>query len=230
MKKHKPYCKFLQNGIKCTCRKKLVKTKSKPAFKIGPAPLPTRGYFLVNQYISGIQCGIQTAHCALALTTNRNWDNLRIDNPSFFRWLHYDKTMIVLNGGYQNNLEEIYLTICNYNKFIFHRQPQDEIHLAKFHEEQEALNGALTCVGFVLPGWMIEIAKHLKDNKVIFIPGGIKPAETNGNQYKITFEYGISRMFMPGSTRQEGLTTDYYSISKDLISLLIKLNSLSSAR
>ncbi|QEQ95012.1 hypothetical protein pEaSNUABM56_00236 [Erwinia phage pEa_SNUABM_56] len=105
--------------------------------------MKTRLYSIVNQYISGIHAGIQTAHAVHELfvkypqgtnsATNLLWD-----------WAVQDKTIIVLEGGYQSNLERIFELA----------KAVKSLPSAKFHEEQAALNGALTAITIVLPEYM----------------------------------------------------------------------------
>lgn len=105
--------------------------------------MKTRLYSIVNQYISGIHAGIQTAHAVHELfikypqgtnsATNLLWD-----------WAVRDKTIIVLEGGYQSNLEHIFELA----------KAVKSLPSAKFHEELDALNGALTAITIVLPEYM----------------------------------------------------------------------------
>lgn len=107
--------------------------------------MKTRMYVIVNQYISGIQAGIQAAHAACRLvhnySTNVDPDDCRVKLMK--QWVTKDETMILLNGGYQKAMydftDEFILPIA------------DEIPFTYFHEEQHALNGALTAIAFVLP-------------------------------------------------------------------------------
>ena len=64
-------------------------------------------------------------------------------------------TKILLNGGYQSNLADIHRIfeiVC----------PKLGLPFSKFHEEEAALNGALTSVGIVVPE---EIYGMLMDDK-----------------------------------------------------------------
>lgn len=102
-----------------------------------------RAYSIVNQYIAGIHAGIQTAHAihemfikypkAKDKASNFLWD-----------WAVKDKTIIVLNGGYQQNMF----------KLIKLMEDVDTLPNSYFCEEEEALNGALTAAAIVLPEYM----------------------------------------------------------------------------
>lgn len=103
-----------------------------------------RGYFFGNMYLSSIQQGIQAAHVIQQMET----DYFVLSNPAtkfFGEWMLSDRTMILLNGGYQSNLLKIYNELkdltCNGINFP----------VSMFREEEDALNGAITSVGIVLP-------------------------------------------------------------------------------
>lgn len=108
-----------------------------------------RAYFFTNMYISDIQRGIQTAHCATTLYMKYPVNRL------LSTWASIDKTMIVLNGGYSSHLHEL----------IYLFKDQVKYPWAYFKESQAALDGALTCVGIILPDYIYESTK-LKDIKL----------------------------------------------------------------
>lgn len=106
--------------------------------------MKTRMYCVVNQYIAGIHAGIQSAHAISEMFLDypqrrNNAGNLLWD------WGDRDKTVIVLNGGYQSSLQEL----CEKLKPLSGTYPW-----ASFCEEQDALNGAMTAVAVVLPEYM----------------------------------------------------------------------------
>ena len=101
-----------------------------------------RAYFFTNMYISSIQCGIQSAHATHELFNKYIDHQYSSTFQQLMDWSKNHKTMIVLNGGYASNLQRIYEVL----------QDQDnEFPFAKFNEEMDSLNGALTCVTVVLP-------------------------------------------------------------------------------
>ena len=104
----------------------------------------TRLYSVVNQYISGIHAGIQTAHAMHEMFIKHPPQGSRNADSLTWQWAVCDKTIIVLDGGYQSNLERIFELA----------QEVKSLPSAKFHEEQAALNGALTAVCIVLPEYM----------------------------------------------------------------------------
>lgn len=101
-----------------------------------------RAYFFGNHYISQIQHGIQAAHATAELFLKYNGDSP--ETRALYDWAINDKTMILLNGGFQSNLINVYavlITLCEKLKLPY----------AKFHEEVDALNGALTNVCVIVP-------------------------------------------------------------------------------
>lgn len=102
-----------------------------------------RAYFFTNMYISDIQRGIQTAHCTSALHMKYPVNKL------LSIWANVDKTMIVLNGGYSSHLKDLCRLFDDQTKYPW----------AYFKESQAALDGALTCVGIILPDHIYETAK-----------------------------------------------------------------------
>lgn len=113
--------------------------------------LEYRAYFFGNMYISPIQHGIQAAHVVTELFVK--YKPLEMSSTPFesnvlYRWAEEHKTKMLMNGGYQSNLEKIHKIF----EFI---GPVLGLPFAKFHEEEEALNGALTSVGVVVPMHMV---------------------------------------------------------------------------
>lgn len=104
----------------------------------------------VNMYLSPIQNGIQTAHLVQELN-NKYWAPAST-NDILRRWATDHKTIIVHNGGYSSNLLRLY------DSFSKSQYP-----FAKFHEEDDALAGALTVVGIIVPQHIIEYAKLYRD-------------------------------------------------------------------
>lgn len=105
--------------------------------------MKTRAYCLVNQYIAGIHAGIQSAHAiADMLTYYRDAGN--VATSIMHQWATKDKTIIVLDGGPQSSLREV----------VELMRQVPSLPQASFHEELDALNGALTAVCIVLPEYM----------------------------------------------------------------------------
>lgn len=114
-----------------------------------------RGYSWGNMYFSQIQQGIQGWHAQ-----NQFFKKYRLDSPeikTFLIWAIKHETLVLLNGGPQSNLMEIERVLNKLTRQL-RRSPSDQremgvqtIPVARFNEEQNAVNGATTAVFAVLP-------------------------------------------------------------------------------
>ena len=115
-----------------------------------------RAYFFNNMYLSPIQQGIQSAHVLGELMVKyscynpEKWDKV-------LDWAKDHKTMIVLNAGYSSVINEIVENIdidsCEYP-------------CASFRESDDALCGALTSFGIILPERIYEIAAAVRNRQI----------------------------------------------------------------
>lgn len=103
-----------------------------------------RAYFVVNQYIAGIHAGIQGAH-AMGEMFIKYLPRKNKAAAIMQDWLRDDKTIIVLEGGYQSRLIDLSILL---------EKTQNTYPFATFREEVDALNGAMTAVAVVLPEYM----------------------------------------------------------------------------
>lgn len=110
-----------------------------------------RAYFFGNMYLSSIQQGIQAAHVVHELFISYP------QNEMLWEWANTHKTMVLLNGGFSSNLRTILSTL---------RQQRTEYPYAAFQEEDDALDGALTCVGVILPEKFYMTASDIRDQKI----------------------------------------------------------------
>jgi len=110
-----------------------------------------RAYFFGNMYLSPIQQGIQAAHVTHELFLKYGIDS------RFYDWAQDHKTMILLNGGYSENLRELIAL------FDSRENPYPWAH---FNEGEDSLDGALTSVGIVLPEKIYETAKALSKGNI----------------------------------------------------------------
>lgn len=108
-----------------------------------------RCYVFNNFYLQGIQAGIQAAHVTAELFVN---NQEAPEHQALMQWASTDKTMIVLNGGMQCDLEEIWDDLVRDSDSL-------KLPIAKFHESREALNGALTSVAVVVPYHIYAVAE-----------------------------------------------------------------------
>lgn len=115
-----------------------------------------RAYFFGNMYLSSIQQGIQAAHTLGELFLRfpeRECDG----GQCLWEWANQHKTMVLLNAGYSEEIRDLT------NFFNDCRNPYP---WAKFCESSEALDGALTNVGIILPEEIYTIAKDIRQDPV----------------------------------------------------------------
>jgi len=130
-----------------------------------------RIYCFGNFYLSSIQQGIQALHVLGEMVAKYGIKRVAQDagyNESVFSgstpqstiladYIANHKTAILLNGGAQKELENLYGFFSS--GFI---SEKNEFPYTFFGEEKAALNNALTCVGIVLPFRIYELADRLK--------------------------------------------------------------------
>lgn len=125
-------------------------------------PSEMRAYFFGNLYISQIQHGIQGSHIVTKLFRS-NQNDLFPANPdmefNLHSWADYGVTKIFLQAGFQRNLEIIYDAIS-------YIAPRLDLPYVKFHEEEDALNGALTSVGIVVPTEIYNMKLDMDDEMI----------------------------------------------------------------
>jgi hypothetical protein len=100
-----------------------------------------RLYTFSNMYMSSIQQGIQSAHAVAEMFTKYPHEGNEID-AYLWKWAKQHKTMILLNAGYSSEIR----TLVEF--FVDTNNPYP---WAPFFESEEALDGALTTVGIILP-------------------------------------------------------------------------------
>ena len=102
-----------------------------------------RAYFFGNMYLSSIQQGIQAAHVTAEMFNN--YAKTKGEDLESYRTLHEwaenHKTMILLNGGYLETIEDLW-------RFFESNNPYP---CAKFHEGEDSLGGVMTSIGIILP-------------------------------------------------------------------------------
>lgn len=110
--------------------------------------LNCRLYTVVNMYMNGIHAGIQTAHLTHKLFSKYYSDQGRQVAPAegklLEEWAEYHKTIVVLKGGGHASLIRDYAEMSRLSKRLMLPHTQ-------WHESQDALHGALTCIGVVVP-------------------------------------------------------------------------------
>jgi hypothetical protein len=110
-----------------------------------------RFYGFGNYYLSSLQQGLQSAHVVGELFTTYN--RLTEKYSQVHDWAQNHKTMVLLNGGNSKDLAEL---------FDFFNQENNPYAFAKFHEDEQSLNGALTYVGIVLPSKIYDASANMR--------------------------------------------------------------------
>lgn len=113
-----------------------------------------RFYAFTNFYLSSMQKGIQAQHCTAELFVHYNHRSK--GGQVLYNWAQNHKTTIVLNGGNCADLHVLYLqlrAICDELGYPYQ----------SFSEDAASLNGAITCVGVVLPERIYNGAQLVRD-------------------------------------------------------------------
>lgn len=112
-----------------------------------------RAYFFGNMYLSSIQQGVQAAHVVHELFIKYPEENL------LYQWAEDHKTMILLNGGFAENLR---------NLVTLFESVHNPYPWSFFEEEQAALEGAITSVGIVIPEKIYQTVSLIRQGETSF--------------------------------------------------------------
>lgn len=110
-----------------------------------------RLYTFCNVYLSSIQQGIQSAHVTHELFVKYKY-NFELSSR-LFDWAENHKTMIVLNGGINESLHDLY-NLLTTDKLSF------PAPFACFNEDEKSLGGIMTNVGIVLPEEIYDVVNY----------------------------------------------------------------------
>jgi hypothetical protein len=102
-------------------------------------------------YLSSIQQGIQAAHVISDMFVKYDYHDAEAE--MLHDWATDHKTMILLNGGYSETLREL---------TQFFDNQENPYPWCAFNEGEDALDGALTSVGIVLPEKIYETTAYLR--------------------------------------------------------------------
>jgi hypothetical protein len=129
-----------------------------------------RFYGFGNYYLSSLQQGLQAGHTIAELFVKHNhfdvhpamgkpvsesidaYENLA-KADMVLEWASDHKTMVLLNGGNSADLAELY---------TFFNTAENPFPFAKFHEDEQSLNGALTYVGIILPARIYDLSAKMR--------------------------------------------------------------------
>lgn len=134
-----------------------------------------RLYFFNNMYISSIQNGIQALHATVEMFLKYDDVDTEIEQQLMMMdWAANHKTVQLMNGGYGKHISDLHDWFQENTDTGLCRYP-----FAKFHEEQDALNGAITSVGVVLPERIYLLAKAVSSKWIRLddLTGEIKDAK-----------------------------------------------------
>lgn len=101
-----------------------------------------RYYGFGNYYLSSIQQGIQNAH--VISTMSVKYDKDTEQHRIYEEWAKSHITTVLCNGGNSAGIAELF------NIFEDLKQKGMPLPFAKFHEDAQSLDGALTAVGIVV--------------------------------------------------------------------------------
>lgn len=99
--------------------------------------LQYRMYVFVERHLSPIDKGIQASHAVIELYNEAKLWNKTKESIIFDKWAHFDKTLILLDGGNVNDLN-------NLSEYL----SENGIHYGAFAEED--LDNILTAVAVVV--------------------------------------------------------------------------------
>jgi len=102
-------------------------------------------------YLSSIQQGIQAAHVVADMFVKYAYHDKEAE--ALRDWASDHKTMILLNGGYSETIREL---------ATFFDHPSNPYPWTEFYEGRDALDGAITDVGIILPAKIYNTAAYLR--------------------------------------------------------------------
>lgn len=180
-----------------------------------------RAYFFGNLYLSSIQQGIQALHATTDMFIKyRHQDDF---NSQLFEWAGDHKTTIMLNAGYSSEIR---------NLEDFFSSPGNIFPFCSFYEEEDALDGALTTIGIILPERIYKLSAMLRsgivtDSEILYIK---KPTTQLGRPDSLSterFNSLWSTSFNDHNSLYDILTAEEFSdFERELV---IRLNRYSLA-
>jgi hypothetical protein len=111
-----------------------------------------RYYGFGNYYLSSIQQGIQAAHCIADMFVKYELQPSLNCQWMLGEWAKNHKTMVLLNGGNSDGL-----------KYLADHFNTTELPWARFQEDTQSLNNALTHVGIIVPELVYELGSYLRN-------------------------------------------------------------------
>jgi hypothetical protein len=149
-----------------------------------------RAYFFGNMYLSSIQQGIQAAHVVAEMFTKYPADSQQ--HAILEHWAVDHKTMVLLNAGYSDEIRSL---------ITFFNTIGNPLPWAQFYEGKDSLDGALTCVGIILPEEFYEGAKEVRE-----FAGPVGPMVSPIAKY--------FKMLQPGFEQELAVRLNNYGLAK----------------
>ena len=113
-----------------------------------------RAYFFGNMYLSSIQQGIQAAHVVADMFIKYD-DSQETNFHTLREWADEHKTVVLLNAGFSTEIRDLIAMFeSSQNPF-----PWDYVC-----EAEEALDGAYTSIGIILPQSIYDSAKLMRND------------------------------------------------------------------
>ena len=111
-----------------------------------------RAYFFTNFYLNTISQGIQPAHCLVdMLMFYHQTKPNSFETDALNEWATNHKTIICLNGGAHQDIEEIHQDLIRIGQTLL-------LPVGAFCEDQYSLAGIKTCCGIVVPEKIYSLA------------------------------------------------------------------------
>lgn len=122
-----------------------------------------RLYTFCNFYLSQIQGGIQSAHVVHELFNKYPTDDAILYHAggALREWSKNHKTMIVLNGGAHQDIQDKFLMLSREAAAVEHKIGCG-IPFNSFNEDEYSLGGIMTCVGVVLPEMIFDAVDYTR--------------------------------------------------------------------
>lgn len=108
-----------------------------------------RAYFFAHSYLSGIQKGLQAAHCLQEI--NYRAKHVPLWTKVLDEWARRHKTIIILNGG--NSVELTDLADAMAAQPVTYKLPWG------YFAEDDSMSYATTCVGVIVPDTIYDADK-----------------------------------------------------------------------
>jgi hypothetical protein len=111
-------------------------------------------------------------------------------HDTYFDWAENHETIVVLEGGFHQDLRVIKSAFeCGFNFKETHTLDPSPYPWAPFCEDEETMNGMMTCVGIIVPEPIYAMAKAIRESKAGEETGRIWPLvkDKNFSPWELSF-------------------------------------------